>query len=86
LIAREDLPVCFGESAAFEEYIKLAHNPRFVLVSRETTTRDFVKYFKECYSKLLESLKSISFVALTSDIWSGNAKEDYLSMLTLTGN
>jgi hypothetical protein len=26
-------------------------------------------------------LKSVSFFALTSDIWSGNAKEDYLSMV-----
>ena len=81
MIAREDLPVCFGESAAFEEYIKLAHNPRFVPVSRQTTTRDFVKYFNEHRSKLLESLKSVSSVALTSDIWSGNAKEDYLSIV-----
>ena len=81
LIAREDLPVCFGESAAFEEYIKLAHNPRFVPVSRQTTTRDFVKYFNERRSKLLETLKSVSSIALTSDIWSGNAKEDYLSIV-----
>ena len=81
LIAREDLLVCFGESAAFEEYIKLAHNPRFVPVSRQTTTRDFVKYFNERRSKLLETLKSVSSVALTSDIWSGNAKEDYLSIV-----
>jgi hypothetical protein len=44
LLAREDLRVCFGESAAFEEYIKLAHNPSFVPVSLQTTTRDFVTY------------------------------------------
>jgi hypothetical protein len=81
LLAREDLPVCFGESAAFEEYIKLTHNPRFVPVFRQTTTRDFVTYCQECHSKLLESLKSVSFVALTSDIWSDNAKEDYLSIV-----
>ncbi|WVZ58765.1 hypothetical protein U9M48_008997 [Paspalum notatum var. saurae] len=76
-----DLPLCFGESEAFEEYIKTAHNPRHVNVSRQTTTRDIEKYFKEQHAKLAERLKSVSCVALTSDIWSGNAKEDYLSVV-----
>ncbi|WVZ77496.1 hypothetical protein U9M48_025355 [Paspalum notatum var. saurae] len=81
LIARLDLPLCFGESEAFVVYIKTAHNPRHVNVSRQTTTRDIEKYFKEQHAKLAERLKSVSCVALTSDIWSGNAKEDYLSVV-----
>jgi hypothetical protein len=81
LIARLDLPLSFGESDAFEEYIKVAHNPQFVSMSRQTTSRDLVKYFSDRRSELMESLKSVSFVALTSDIWSGNAKEDYLSVV-----
>jgi hypothetical protein len=40
LICRLDLPICLAESSAFEEYIKKAHNPRFSVVSRQTTTRD----------------------------------------------
>ena len=32
LIARLDLPLGFGDSEAFEEYIKVAHNPRFSTV------------------------------------------------------
>ena len=81
LIAREDLPICFGESAAFEEYIQRAHNPRFMSVSKQTVTRDFQKYYTERRAILVESLKNVSSVALTSDIWSGNAKEDYLSVV-----
>jgi hypothetical protein len=81
LIARLDLPLCFGESAAFEEYIKVSHNPRFSAVSRQTTTRDFTKYFNDCRAKIINSLSSISSVAITSDIWSGNAKDDYLSVV-----
>jgi hypothetical protein len=81
LIARLDLPLCIGESDAFEEYIKLAHNPRFSVVSRQTTSRDFTKYFTDCRAKIITSLESISSVAITSDIWSGNAKEDYLSVV-----
>jgi hypothetical protein len=34
LIARLDLPICLGEVDAFEEYIKIAYNPRFASVSR----------------------------------------------------
>ncbi|CAO2199873.1 unnamed protein product [Urochloa humidicola] len=81
LIARMDLPISFGESDAFKEYIQIAHNPRFTGVSRQTTTRDIAKYFNDRRAKLIDSLNVVSSVALTSDIWSGNAKEDYLSVV-----
>jgi len=29
LLARVDIPISFGESTAFEEYINNAHNPKF---------------------------------------------------------
>ena len=45
LIARLDLPLGFGESEAFDDYITTAHNPRFTPCSRQTTTRDLTKYF-----------------------------------------
>jgi hypothetical protein len=84
LICRLDLPICLAEakSSAFEEYIKKAHNPRFSAVSRQTTTRDIKKYYNESRAKLIDTFKnSVSFVAVTSDIWSRNAKEDYLSVV-----
>ncbi|WVZ97008.1 hypothetical protein U9M48_042575 [Paspalum notatum var. saurae] len=82
LISRLDLPICIAESAAFEEYIRKAHNPRFTSVSRQTTTRDITKYFADHRAKLAESLRTnVSSIAITSDIWSGNAKEDYLSVV-----
>jgi hypothetical protein len=82
LIAGEDLPLGFGESHAFEEYIKRAHNPRFAKSSRQTSTRDMVKHFTERRGKLKDSLlSSVTSICLTSDIWSGNAKEDYLSVV-----
>jgi hypothetical protein len=81
LIARLELPLCIGESDAFEEYIKIAHNPRFSVVSWRTTGRDFIKYFTDCHAKLITSLESVSSFAITSDIWSANAKEDYLSVV-----
>jgi hypothetical protein len=65
LIASLDLPLCFGESAAFEEYIKVSYNPRFS-TSRQTTTRDFTKYFNDCRAKIINSLSSVSSVAITS--------------------
>jgi hypothetical protein len=67
-----------GETDAFEEYIRTAHNPKYVPVSRQTTTRDIVKFFTDRKAKLVETLSSsaVNCVYLTSDIWSGNAKED----------
>jgi hypothetical protein len=82
LIATLDLPLGFGAHPAFERYIRIAHNPRFHAISRTTTTKDFVKVFDQRHILLLDCLKnSISCVALTSDIWSGNAKEDYISVV-----
>ena len=81
LIARLDLPLGFGESEAFDDYITNAHNPRFTPCSRQTTTRDLTKYFNERRDKLMDTLKTVSSVALTSDIWSSNAKKDYLSVV-----
>ena len=87
LISRLDLPISLGATDAFEEYIKIAHNPRFNSVSRQTTGRDLVKYYSECRSKLMECFNSgVTSVAITSDIWSGNAKEDYLSVVSHFGN
>ena len=81
LIARLDLPLFVGASIAFEEYIREAHNPRFTYVSAQTTARDLIKYHSGLHDKLIESFTSVSSVSLTSGIWSGNAKEDYLSVV-----
>jgi len=82
LIARLDLPLGIGETEAREEYIVRAHNPRFVKVSSQTTTRDLSKLFTKRRNILKNSmLSAASSVALTSDIWPGNAKEDYISIV-----
>jgi hypothetical protein len=81
LLARIDLPLSHGETNAFEEYIRIAHNPKFTRVSRQITTRDFCKYFMSQRDQLIQSFRSISSVALTSDIWSRNAKEAFNSMV-----
>jgi hypothetical protein len=83
LLPRVDLPINFGESTAFEEYIYSAHNPKFQVVSTQTTTRDLAKMFSNRKAKLVELLSSdfVNCVCLTSDIWSSKAKEDYLSVV-----
>ena len=58
LLTRLDVPVSLGESDAFEEYIKPAHNPKYVPVSRQTTTRDMLKYFTDCKAKLVKTVSS----------------------------
>ena len=82
LIARLDLPLGIGETDAWEDYIKRAHNPLFQKVSRQTTTRDMSKLFDEQRDMLMKSvLPAASSISLTYDIWSGNAKEDYISVV-----
>jgi hypothetical protein len=81
LIARIDLPLGIDAYDAFVEYIICAHNPRYVPVCRQTTTKDFVKHFNQTRTIMLDCLTACSYVAITSDIWNGNAKEDYLSVV-----
>ncbi|KAG2536922.1 hypothetical protein PVAP13_9NG234446, partial [Panicum virgatum] len=78
LIARLDLPLGFGDSKAFEDYIKIAHNPRFAIISRQTTTRDLVKYYADRHSKIIETLASASSGKITL-VW-------LLILLVVTGN
>jgi hypothetical protein len=40
LIARLDLPLCFADCDAFDDYIKTAHNPRHCNVSRQQHCRE----------------------------------------------
>jgi hypothetical protein len=51
--------------------------------NNDTTMRDMVKYFTDKKAKLVDTLTSsdVNCVCLTFDIWSGNAKEDYLSVV-----
>jgi hypothetical protein len=47
LIARLDLPLCFADCDAFDDYIKTAHNPRHCNVSRQTTTEIWKSILKK---------------------------------------
>ena len=82
LIARLDLLLGIGETQAWEDYIVRAHNSRFVKVSRQTTTRDLSKLFTKRRNMLKNHvLSAVSSVALTSDIWSGNVKDGFITVI-----
>jgi hypothetical protein len=59
LIARDDLPLWHVSTDAFQCYIDRAHNPRFVHVSRHTTTRDMVKFYNERLVNLIGTFKML---------------------------
>jgi hypothetical protein len=53
-----------------------------VHVSRQTTARDMVKFYNERMVNLIGTFKNdVGSVCLTSEIWSGKAKDDYLSVV-----
>jgi hypothetical protein len=82
LIAMNDLPLGFGESPGFADYIRSAHTPDFQPVSRQTTSRDMKKLGKEGLEKIKDDFRTCTFsVSITSDIWSGRAKQDYITVV-----
>ena len=64
LIASNDLPLGFGESPAFAEYIRTAHTPDFQTVSRQTTSRNMKKIAKAGLLAIKEELGSSLFQSL----------------------
>jgi hypothetical protein len=40
-----------------------------------------IRVFNDCAKQLIGVLKFVSSIAFTSDIWSGKAKEDYISVV-----
>ncbi|WVZ88461.1 hypothetical protein U9M48_034981 [Paspalum notatum var. saurae] len=49
---------------------------------RQTTARDMIKLYNDRKVNLIDALKTdVSSVCLTSNIWAGKAKEDYLSVV-----
>ena len=82
LIASTDLPINFGDNVYFEKYIQEAHNPQFKRVTRNTTRSDILNVYNKARISLKSQITSANFcIALTSDIWSGRAQEDYLSVV-----
>jgi hypothetical protein len=76
-----DLPLGQGASPEFEENIRITHNPRFECVSRMTITYDIDAHFLGKIYEVKSLFSDTSCVCLTSDIWSDNSKEDYLSVV-----
>jgi hypothetical protein len=81
LIATLDLPLNIAEQPTWEDYIRITHNPNYKHVSRQTTTRDLETLFYHKQDDVKQLLEHTSCVCLTSNIWSGLAKEDYLSVV-----
>jgi len=82
LIARLDLPLSVADNDAWDDYIQRAHNPRHVRVSRFSTSRDLEKLFIDTINNLKHIVfPGVNSICLTSDIWSGNAKEDYITVV-----
>jgi hypothetical protein len=53
----------------------------FMKVSTQTTSRDYVEFFNDHRKLVVQCLKSASSTVIVSDISSGNAKEEYLSVV-----
>lgn len=69
LIARLGLSLCFGETNAFQNYIRRAQNPKFVKSSRQTTDRDLIRIYNDRAKQLINILNSfVLFIARTFSI------------------
>ena len=81
LIIGVELPISFGENPFFEQFMR-TFVPNYQTVSRVTIRSDILKLFERKKLELFDEFKRGTFsVALTSDVWSGRAKQDYVSVV-----
>ena len=81
-IASKDLPLSIGESDEYEEHIRRSYHLYFKNVSRNTTRSDLLKVYKNMCTELISEILALNFcIALTSDIWGINSKQDYISVV-----
>ena len=81
LIVGAKLPISLGENPFFEQFMR-TFVPNYQTVSRVTIRSDILKLFERKKLELFDEFKrGIFFVALTSDVWSGRAKQDYVSIV-----
>ena len=81
LIVGAELPISFGENPFFEQFMR-TFVPNYQTVSRVTIRFDILKLFERKKLELFDEFKMGTFsVALTSDVWSGRAKQDYVRVV-----
>ena len=81
LIVGAELPISFGENPFFEQFVKI-FIPNYQYLSRHTIRGDILRFFHKKRQELQIEFQKCTFsVALTSDIWSSRAKQDYITVV-----
>ena len=76
-----DMPLSLGEHPSHIEYVR-SIVPNYQPVTRNTIRSDLEKYYRKRRAALLKELENGTFnVAFTSDVWSGRARKDYISVV-----
>ena len=75
------MPISLGEHPAHIEYVR-SLVPDYQPVTRNTIKSDLENYYRQRRAALGKELENRIFnVAFTSDVWSGRAREDYISVV-----
>ena len=78
-IAATDQPINMAEDKYFERFVQNSFFPGFKSYSKTSSRNDLIKLFKKMKLELKNKIHTCHVsVALTADIWSGRAKQDYI--------
>lgn len=78
-IAASDQPINMAEDKYFERFVQNSFFLGFKSYSKTATRNDLIKLFKKMKLELKNKFHTCHIsVALTADIWSGRAKQDYI--------
>ncbi|CAI6372557.1 unnamed protein product [Macrosiphum euphorbiae] len=79
MISANGLPISFVQSDGFKHFMSLVE-PGYQIPVASTISSRLQLLYGELRAKIMNSLSSVSFVALTTDGWSSRAQESFISV------
>lgn len=79
-ICKDMAPVYTVEKKGFRELVKTL-DPRYVMPSRKHFSDiELPRLYRECRAKVEEELRSVSYYATTTDLWTSRTTQPYMSL------
>ena len=78
-LAKDMMPIYTVEKSGFQQLLK-DFDPRYQLPSRKYFSQQAIpKLYNETREKIIQQLESVEFFSATTDMWSSNTMEPYMS-------
>jgi hypothetical protein len=79
MVAQDLLPLSFVDGTGFKQLMQFVE-PEYHVPSRMTITRQLEARYDECAKKIKDKLSNVAHVSITTDGWTSNTTESYVTV------